>query len=146
MNAWYDWAPSIITAPSRPPMRKGTCMDPDVLAPACLAERLGLTEDATVSLLANGTLPARKLGTHWRAYWPAVLAAFETDTDPGTDVIRLATLAERLGLTRDTTLRLLNQGVLPGCRLGRQWRIYWPAVVARLSETSAEQPAQPAPA
>lgn len=104
-----------------------------MLAPEDVAERLGLSEDTTRTLLANGTIPARKLGTVWRAYWPAVVASFEAD--PGRDVIRLDTAADRLGITKDTALRLLHQGAIPGCRLGRQWRIYWPAVVQRLSES-----------
>lgn len=112
-----------------------------MLDPPTLAERLGLSEDTTVTLLANGTIPARKLSGQWRAYWPAVVASFEAD--PARDVIRLSTVAERLGLTKDTALRLLHQGVIPGCRLGRQWRIYWPAVVAQLSAARPDQRAQP---
>lgn len=108
-----------------------------MLDPDQLAERLGLDEDATRTLLANGTIPARKLGDAWRAYWPAVVASF--DNDPARDVIRLSTLADRLAITKDTALRLLNQGAIPGCRLGRQWRIYWPAVVAQLSGAGSDQ-------
>src|SRR5437016_8162452 len=59
---------------------------PDVLSPAGVAERLGLSEETVLRLLADGTLPGRKLTDEWRIYWPAVVASFRHD--PAADVIR----------------------------------------------------------
>lgn len=104
--------------------------DPDILLPVDVAERLGLAEETVVPLLNDGTLPGRRFGDQWRVYWPAVVDAF--GHDPARDVLRVPVLAARLGLNEDTVLRLLNDGSLPGRKLGRQWFIHWPAVVRSL--------------
>uniref|UniRef100_UPI003F493998 helix-turn-helix domain-containing protein n=1 Tax=Amycolatopsis sp. CA-151526 TaxID=3239921 RepID=UPI003F493998 len=104
--------------------------DPDVLLPENVAERLGLTTEMVLRSLGDGTIPGKRFDDGWRIYWPAVVDAF--GHDPARDVIRPLTVAKRLGLNEQTVRSLLTSGALPGRKLGNQWFIYWPAVIATL--------------
>lgn len=124
-------APDDDVAPANAPS------DPDVLLPAQVAERLGLSTRAVVEALADGMLPGRRFNDSWRVHWPAVVESF--GYDPAKDVIRPSGLAKRLGLNEQTVRSLLMKGVLPGRKLGSQWFSYWPSVIATLGYGSPDE-------
>ncbi len=62
-------------------------------------------------------------------------------SDP--DVLTAGQLAERLGFATNTVTALARSGALPGRRFGKEWRFWWPAVVAAMSESNPETPGQP---
>lgn len=107
----------------------------EVLPPAEVAARLDLDVDTVVLLLAQGALPGCKLAGSWRIWWPAVLERLARD--PAGEVLRAPVVAHRLGLSEAAVLRLLAQGALPGRKLGKSWRIWWPAVVESLRGPAA---------
>lgn len=39
------------------------------------------------------------------------------------DILNVATLTEVLGMSKNTVLKLLASGELPGKKIGREWRI-----------------------
>ncbi len=57
-------------------------------------------------------------------------------------VLTAGQLAERLGFATNTVTALARSGALPGCRFGKEWRFWWPAVVAAMSEAHPETPGQ----
>jgi excisionase family DNA binding protein len=47
---------------------------PDVLTPAQAAQLLQVPEDEIIALAEAGTLPAKRIGDHWRFARPALIA------------------------------------------------------------------------
>ncbi|GGM81994.1 hypothetical protein GCM10012275_60780 [Longimycelium tulufanense] len=104
--------------------------DPGELTVRDLAEQLGIPVTTVLDLIRSGVeRKSRKTKTD------------RLPSDP--DVLTVRQTADKIGLTEDTVVRLLKDGVLPGRKLGHQWRCYWPAIIESLSDR--EPPAHDGP-
>jgi excisionase family DNA binding protein len=48
------------------------------------------------------------------------------------DVLTTEQLAERLGYNEVTVRKWISDGIIPGRKLGPEWRFWWPSVVISL--------------
>jgi excisionase family DNA binding protein len=59
--------------------------------------------------------------------------ATQDDDSDSPEIVDVAEAARRLKLSEQTVISLLNSGEIPGRKLGRRWRIYWPGVIELLN-------------
>lgn len=57
----------------------------------------------------------------------------QNDDNDSPEIVDVAEAARRLKLSEQTVISLLTSGEIPGRKLGRRWRIYWPGVIELLN-------------
>lgn len=123
-------------------------LDSRIMIPHEVAAWLAVSTTHLNRRAKAGDIPSSRLGGGERRYWRPLLlsqlfsqkqAAMEPPPDDP-EVITLEELALRLRLTAQTLSRRIEDGSIPASRIGNQYRIYWPAIRARL-ETGQDFPA-----
>lgn len=111
----------------------------DVLDIDAVATRLGRHAVTVRRMAEAGTIPGAKLGRPWRFWWPSVVLATTGDQHRDDEYAQAEqimcdaeALAARLRLHKVTVQRLTRDGVIPGEKLGRHWRYWWPSVVREI--------------
>ena len=61
----------------------------------------------------------------------------QTKRDP--NILDIEALAARLGITVDAAYALCQRSDFPATKMGREWRIYWPAVCRWMMERRQPQ-------
>ena len=76
---WRFWRPALRTrlfpqhAPPEPDRHEA-----EVITTAQLAKLLRLTGETVRARIDDGSIPASKIGNHWRIYWPTIRTRLET--------------------------------------------------------------------
>ena len=123
-----------MTDPPDPPAAR----DERVMTRTEVASWLALSIPTLMTRIREGEIPATRIGGEWRFWRPALRARlFPAEAPPEPDrnepeVLTTAQLAELLRLTGETIRARIEDGSIPASRIGNQWRIYWPAIRARL--------------
>ena len=55
--------------------------EPDVITTAQLGEILQLSAESIRARIEDGSIPASKIGNHYRIYWPTIRARLEAGED-----------------------------------------------------------------
>ena len=61
------------------------------------------------------------------------------------DILETEDVAMRLHMEARTVRKLVNEGVIPGRKLGGSWRFFWPLVVMQLFGQQEEDTSDDAP-
>lgn len=123
-----------MTDPHDPPVAP----DEQVMTRTEVASWLALSIPTLMARVREGEIPASRIGAEWRFWRPALRSRLfpqEAPTEPRrheAEVLTTAQLAELLQLTGETVRARIEDGSIPASRIGNQWRIYWPAIRARL--------------
>jgi hypothetical protein len=68
----------------------------------------------------------------------------EASKPSDSDVLLPDEVALRLGLTTETVIRALRDGVLPGQQFDEGWRVHWPAIIEHFGHDPARDVIRPA--
>ena len=123
-----------MTDPHDPPVAP----DERVMTRTEVASWLSLSFPTLMARISDGEIPASRIGGEWRFWRPTLrsrLFPAEAPPEPERDepeVLTTAQLAQLLQLTGETVRARIEDGSIPASRIGNHWRIYWPAIRARL--------------
>lgn len=137
-----------MTDPHDPPVAP----DERIMTRTEVASWLALSIPTLMARVRDGEVPGSRIGAEWRFWRPALRARLfphEAPAEPHrieAEVVTTAQLAELLQLTGETVRARIEDGSIPASKIGNQWRIYWPAIRARLEAgenfTPREEPTQ----
>lgn len=134
-----------MTNPSDPPVT-----DDRVMTRNEVASWLAISLPTLMARVEAGDVPASRIGKEWRFWRPALahrLFALEApveSTRHDAEIITTTQLAERLQLTSETVRARIDDGSIPASKIGNTYRIYWPAIRAKLESGEDFTPREPA--
>ena len=123
-----------MTDPHDPPAAR----DERIMTRTEVASWLALSIPTLMARVREGKIPASRIGAEWRFWKPAVRSRLfpqEAPMEPhraDLEVLTTAQLAEILQFTGETVRARIEDGSIPASKTGNQWRVYWPAIRARL--------------
>lgn len=77
---WRFWRPALLTRlfpQQAPPAPDRHEHDVEVITTAQLGKLLRLTGETVRARIDDGSIPASKIGNHWRIYWPTIRARLQ---------------------------------------------------------------------
>lgn len=123
-----------MTDPHDPPVAR----DERIMTRTEVASWLALSLPTLMARVRDGDIPASRIGAEWRFWRPTLRSRLfpqEAPAEPDrheAEILTTAQLAELLQLTGETVRARIEDGSIPASRIGNHWRIYWPAIRARL--------------
>ena len=83
-SEWRYWKPLVLTrvlSTSDITQGDSSVTEPDVVTASELAQLLGMTPHTVSKRIADGSIPARKVGKGWRCHWPTIRSVLEQGQD-----------------------------------------------------------------
>lgn len=83
-SEWRYWKPLVLTqvlSTSDLTLGDTSVTEPDVVTAAELAQLLRMTPQTVSKRIADGSIPARKVGKGWRCHWPTIRSVLEQGRD-----------------------------------------------------------------
>lgn len=133
-----------MTDPHDPPVAP----DERVMTRTEVASWLSLSLPTLMARISDGEIPASRIGGEWRFWRPTLRSRLFPQAPPEPErhepeVLTTAQLAQLLQLTGETVRARIEDGSIPASRIGNHWRIYWPAIRARLEAGENFTPREP---
>lgn len=83
-SEWRYWKPLVLTqvlSSSDLTLGGSSVTEADVVTAAELAQLLRMTPHTVSKRIADGSIPARKIGKGWRCHWPTIRSVLEQGQD-----------------------------------------------------------------